>query len=97
MTTRFYGWPWFHVGPHADPALGRLRADLAGRTSVPDLLIQPMTFYDGRQFPADYAGDAFVALHGSWNRAQPTGYKVVRLRFRNGRPTGAYEISSRGS
>jgi glucose/arabinose dehydrogenase len=43
------------------------------------------------QFPADYRGDAFVALHGSWNRSRRTGYKVVRLRFRDGHPTGDYE------
>ena len=42
-------------------------------------------------FPASYRGDAFVALHGSWNRAKRTGYKVVRLKTVNGVPTGDYE------
>jgi glucose/arabinose dehydrogenase len=42
-------------------------------------------------FPEEYRGDAFVALHGSWNRSHPTGYKVIRLPFENGKPTGAYE------
>jgi glucose/arabinose dehydrogenase len=50
-----------------------------------------MAFYEGSQFPADYKGDAFVALHGSWNRAKRTGYKVVRLLFKEGAPTGEYE------
>ncbi len=45
-----------------------------------------MIFYRGKQFPQEYTGDAFVALHGSWNRANPVGYKVVRLRFENGKP-----------
>lgn len=36
-------------------------------------------------------GDAFVALHGSWNRSQRTGYKVVRVRFKEGAPTGEYQ------
>ena len=45
-----------------------------------------MVFYDGASFPAEYAGDAFVALHGSWNRFPPTGYKVVRIRFDGGEP-----------
>lgn len=45
-----------------------------------------LVFYTGRQFPPDYRNDAFVAMHGSWNRAPVTGYKVVRLRFENGRP-----------
>jgi glucose/arabinose dehydrogenase len=48
-------------------------------------------FYDGAQFPAAYRGDAFVALHGSWNRSLRTGYKVVRLPFHDGHPTGDYE------
>jgi glucose/arabinose dehydrogenase len=49
-----------------------------------------MTFYNGQQFPAEFRGDAFVAFHGSWNREAAEGYKVVRVRFRNGQPT-AYE------
>ena len=43
------------------------------------------------QFPAEYKGDAFVAFHGSWNRAKRTGYKVVRLPMKDGKPTGVYE------
>lgn len=43
-------------------------------------------FYTGRQFPRDYRNDAFVAMHGSWNRMPSTGYKVVRIRFERGRP-----------
>jgi glucose/arabinose dehydrogenase len=50
-----------------------------------------MVFYDGEQFPAEYRGDAFVALKGSWNRSEPTGYKVVKVRFKDGRPDGSYE------
>src|SRR5262249_381960 len=50
-----------------------------------------MVFYDGGQFPAEYRGDAFVALKGSWNRSEPTGYKIVRVRFKDGRPDGSYE------
>jgi glucose/arabinose dehydrogenase len=93
----FYGWPWFYIGAHEDPRLRGRRPDLADRVSVPDVLIQPhsaamgIAFYEGAQFPSDYRGDAFVALHGSWNRSQPTGYKVIRLRFRDGRPTGEYD------
>ena len=92
----FYGWPWFYIGAHADKRAGA-RPDLADKVRVPDVLIQAhsaplgIAFYDGRAFPADYRGDAFVALHGSWNRAKRTGYKIVRLRFANGAPTGTYE------
>ena len=93
----FYGWPWYYVGDHQDPRLHDQRRDLAGHVTLPDVLIQPhsaplgITFYDGTQFPAGYRGDAFVTLHGSWNRAKRTGYKVIRLRFANGEPTGEYE------
>ncbi len=73
------------------------RPDLAGKVTIPDVLIQPhsaplgIVFYDAAQFPPDYRGDAFVALRGSWNRSLRTGYKVIRLRFQGGRPTGEYE------
>ena len=50
-----------------------------------------MTFYQGTQFPSDYQGDAFAAEHGSWNRSKRTGYKVIRIRMKDGKPTGEYE------
>jgi glucose/arabinose dehydrogenase len=93
----FYGWPWYYIGDHPDPRLKGQRSDLAGRVTLPDVLIQPhsaplgITFYDAAQFPPDYRGDAFVTLRGSWNRTRRTGYKVIRLRFRDGKPTGEYE------
>jgi glucose/arabinose dehydrogenase len=93
----FYGWPWFYLGASEDPRHRGARPDLAGRVTVPDVLLQAhsaplaMTFYEGSAFPDAYRGDAFVALHGSWNRARRTGYKVVRLRMADGKPTGVYE------
>jgi glucose/arabinose dehydrogenase len=93
----FYGWPWYYIGNHEDPRLKGQRPDLAARVTVPDVLLQAhsaplgIAFYDGTQFPPQYRGDAFVTLHGSWNRARRTGYKVVRVRFAGGRPTGEYE------
>jgi glucose/arabinose dehydrogenase len=71
--------------------------DLANQIIIPDVLIQPhsaplgISFYEASQFPPEYKGDAFVALHGSWNRAKRTGYKVARLLFKDGKPTGEYE------
>ena len=50
-----------------------------------------MIFYDGDNFPAEFKGDAFLTLHGSWNRKQRSGNKVVRLLFKDGKPTGEYE------
>lgn len=93
----FYGWPWYYIGSHPDPRHSGKRPDLAEKVVQPDVLFQPhsaplgIAFYDGEQFPPDFKGDAFVALHGSWNRARRTGYKVVRLAFRNGAPTGEYQ------
>jgi glucose/arabinose dehydrogenase len=93
----FYGWPWYYMGDNEDPRHKGARRDLAGKAIVPDVLIQPhsaplgIAFYEGSQFPEDYKGGAFVTLHGSWNRAKRTGYKVVRLLFRDGAPTGEYE------
>jgi glucose/arabinose dehydrogenase len=93
----FYGWPWFYIGAHADPRLNGARGDLASAVALPDVLLQPhsaplgLAFYEAAQFPSAYKGDAFVTLQGSWNRAKRTGYKVVRLLFKDGKPTGEYE------
>ena len=97
----FYGWPWYYIGNNEDPRLKGQRPDLAGKVTVPDVLIQPhsaplgLTFYPAHggaaAFPASYRGDAFVTLHGSWNRAKRSGYKVVRLKTVKGVPTGDYE------
>ncbi len=51
-----------------------------------------LAFNEGRMFPSEYRGDAFVALHGSWNRNKRTGYKIIRIRFKNGKPvSNGYE------
>jgi glucose/arabinose dehydrogenase len=93
----FYGWPFAYTGKHEDPRRKGERPDLVAKGLVPDVLLQshsaPMglAFYTGTGFPAEYRGDAFLALHGSWNRKQRTGYKVVRIPIRDGKPTGGYE------
>jgi glucose/arabinose dehydrogenase len=94
----FYGWPWYYLGPNEDPRHRGKRPDLKDHVTLPDVYIQAhsaplqIAFYNGDQFPADYKGDAFVTLHGSWNRGQRTGYKVIRLLFDDaGKPTGEYE------
>jgi len=89
-----YGWPYFwgdnQVNPHIDPPAG-LSKDEWRRSSVPMTLgytshAAPMqlSFYDGPQFPAEYRGDAFVSMHGSWNKKPPAGYEVVRIHFAAG-------------
>ncbi|RUW35772.1 MULTISPECIES: sorbosone dehydrogenase family protein [unclassified Mesorhizobium] len=98
----FYGWPWYYIGNNEDPSYKGARPDLAGKVTMPDVLMQAhsaplnIAFYEGGDFPADYKGDAFVTLHGSWNRNVRTGYKVVRLKFKDGKPTGEYEDFATG-
>ncbi len=93
----FYGWPWFYIGDNEDPRHLGERADLRAKITVPDVLIQAhsaslgMTFYNGEMFPAEYRGDGFAAEHGSWNRSKRTGYKVIRIRLKDGSPTGEYQ------
>jgi glucose/arabinose dehydrogenase len=93
----FYGWPWYYIGDNEDPHHSGQRTDLKDKVTVPDVLLQPhsaslgLTFYEGNVFPSDYSGDAFVAEHGSWNRSKRTGYKVIRIRLKDGVPTGEYE------
>jgi glucose/arabinose dehydrogenase len=96
----FYGWPWYYMGDREDPRRAGERADLKGKTMTPDVLYEAhsaavgFAFYtatSGRSaFPAEYVGDAFAVFHGSWNRADRTGHKVVRVPIENGVPTGEY-------
>ena len=93
----FYGWPWFYIGGHWDPRQQGKHPELQSKVVVPDVLLQPhnasleMTFYDGRQFPAEYDGDIFAGEHGSWNRATRAGYEVIRVPMKDGHATGEYE------
>jgi glucose/arabinose dehydrogenase len=93
----FYGWPWYYLGDHEDPRHAGERPDLASAVIVPDVLLQShsaplqMTFYDANAFPSRYRGNAFAALHGSWNRSKRTGPKVIMVPVRGGVPTGDYE------
>ena len=94
----FYGWPWYYLGANEDPRQKDKRPDLKDKATLPDVYMQAhsaplqITFYQGDNFPAEYKGSAFVTLHGSWNRGQRTGYKVVRILFDSaGKPTGEYQ------
>ena len=93
----FYGWPWYYIGGHPDPRLEGRHPELKDKAIVPDVLLQPhnaslaLTFYDGAQFPREYRGDLFAAEHGSWNRANRTGYEVIRVPLDNGHASGVFE------
>src|SRR5258705_8316968 len=93
----FYGWPWYYMGDHQDPRHEGKHPELTGHILVPDVLLPPhnaslgFTFYDGRQFPAEYRGDLFAAEHGSWNRATRAGLEVIRVPLDKGHATGMYQ------
>jgi hypothetical protein len=93
----FYGWPWYYIGANEDPHHRDERPELKDKVTIPDVLIQAhsaslqLAFYTGNQFPAEYRGDAFAAEHGSWNRAKRTGYKLIRIKLKDGVPTGEYQ------
>lgn len=93
----FYGWPYAYTGPHEDPRNKDKAPDLVKKTIVPDLPLQPahlavldFEFYTGKQFPAEYRDGAFLALHGSWNRAKRVGYEVAFVPFHAGKPSGPW-------
>ena len=98
----FFGWPFAYVGPNPQPGFGEKRPDLVAVSREPDILFQAhstslgLVFYDGSSFPQTYRGDAFVALRGSFNAAEPRGYMVVRVPFEKGRPMGYYEAFATG-
>lgn len=94
----FYGWPYAYMGV-PDPRFGDRNPDLVAATRMPDVLFRShsaplgLAFYTGDAFPPAYRGDAFVALHGSWNAGVPRGYQVARVDFENGKPVAnGYEI-----
>jgi glucose/arabinose dehydrogenase/cytochrome c2 len=97
----FYGWPWYYMGSHEDPRHAGERPDLADTAIVPDVPLQAhsaslqIAFYTAAEgvsaFPAEFRGDVFAAEHGSWNRSSRTGYKVIRVRVKDGVPTGEYD------
>ena len=97
QSSAHYGWPFCYGDKVVDRLLasdppGATKEDFCPRTAGAMLTYQAhsapiqMAFYGGSQFPAEYRNDAFVAMRGSWNREPPTGYKVVRVRFENGKP-----------
>lgn len=93
----FYGWPYAYFGQYEDPRLKGQRPDLVKKTLVPDVSLGSHTaslglaFYDKNLFPAKYHNGAFVGQHGSWNRSEIVGFKVVFVPFKNGKPEDIVE------
>ena len=94
----FYGWPWWYMGGHQDPRHHGKHPELKDKVITPDVILHPhnaslgITFYDGKQFPAEYEGDIFAAEHGSWNRSVRVGYELIRVPLHQaGHASGEYE------
>jgi len=89
----FYGWPYSYIGGNVDPRVKPQRPDLVARAIIPDVLIGAhvaplqVTFYAGKQFPESYRSGAFIAEHGSWNRATRSGYQIAFVAFKDGQPS----------
>lgn len=90
----FYGWPWAYFGQNIDERVKETKPELIKKTIVPDVNMGAHTtcmglaFYTGNSFPDTYKNGAFITQHGSYNRKQLAGYKVVFIPFKNGKPSG---------
>ena len=93
----FYGWPYSYYGQHVDPRVQPQRPDLVEKAIVPDYALSShvapleLAFYTADTLPEKYRGGAFVGEHGSWDRPQFNGYKVVFVPFSGGQPNGKSE------
>ncbi|MGZ5929365.1 MAG: PQQ-dependent sugar dehydrogenase [Rhizomicrobium sp.] len=90
----FYGWPYSYYGQHVDPRVMPQRPDLVAKAIPPDYALSShvaplgLVFYTGGALPASYDGGAFIGEHGSWDRTELNGYKVVFVPFANGKLSG---------
>lgn len=90
----FYGWPYSYYGKHIDSRVPDQKPELVKKSIVPDVDLGSHTaslglaFYTKKTFPLQYQGGAFIAQHGSWNRSVLSGYQVVYVPFKNGKPSG---------
>jgi glucose/arabinose dehydrogenase len=90
----FYGWPYSYIGKNLDPTVAPQRPDLVASALAPEVLLPShsaalgLILYTGSQFPPEYRNSALVALHGSINRSKLSGYSVVSVPFRDGKPSG---------
>jgi glucose/arabinose dehydrogenase len=89
----FYGWPYSYIGNNVDERVKPQKPELVTKAIIPDVLlgahVAPLqfVFYTGKQFPKSYWGGAFVAEHGSWNRATRSGYQIAFVAFTDGQPS----------
>ena len=90
----FYGWPYSYYGQVVDERVQPTRPDLVAKAIKPDYALGPHTaslglaLTDGADLPPQFASGMFVGQHGSWNRKPHSGYKVIFVPFRDGKPSG---------
>lgn len=89
----FYGWPYSYFGQHVDPRVKPQNPDKVASAIAPDYALGAHVAALGLDFSSEvmgeqYADGVFVGEHGSWNRKNPVGYKVIFVPFENGRPSG---------
>lgn len=90
----FYGWPYSYWGQNVDPRVMPQKPDMVARAIKPDYALGShvaalgLDFARNGGFGGPFANGAFIGMHGSWNRQDPSGYKVVFVPFSNGRPAG---------
>lgn len=93
----FYGWPYSYWGKNIDERVEPRQPALVDKAIAPDYSLGAhvaalgLTFYTGGTFPEHFHGGAFIGEHGSWNCRPFTGYKVVYVPLRDGRPYGKPE------
>ena len=84
-----FGYPYCHGGNLADPEFGAKRpcADFTPpvQNLGPHIAALGMRFYTGKQFPAEYRNQIFIAEHGSWNRSKKIGYRISVVKLENGK------------
>jgi glucose/arabinose dehydrogenase len=96
---RHFGFPFYHGNNVPDPVFGDQAPKRVyyppARLLGPHVASLGMRFYTGEMFPPDYYGQIFIAEHGSWNRSQPIGYRITRVRLQDGEPA-SYEVFAQG-
>jgi glucose/arabinose dehydrogenase len=96
---RHFGFPFFHGRDVPDPVFGEQAPERSfhppARNLAPHAAALGMRFYTGTMFPEKYRNQIFIAEHGSWNRSEPIGYRITRVRLENNRPV-SYTVFASG-
>ena len=90
----FFGWPYSYYGQHLDERVQPQRPDLVNKARAPDYALGSHTaslglvYSKSAAWPAPFNNGVFIGQHGSWNREPRSGYRVIFVRFKAGKPFG---------